>query len=139
MAPRSQLSLKNHIPWFPIQMCLSSALRASHLECIGLVWLVREGYVEPQCKRGSSVRVMIFIRISGNIMTVTAKQHSLPLFLFFRAIPAAYGNYQARGRLELQLLADTTATATPALSRIYSLLHSSRQCQILNPLSKARG
>ena len=40
--------------------------------------------------------------------------------------------------LELQLLAYTTATAIPDLSRIYDLHHSSGQHQILNPLSKAR-
>jgi len=39
---------------------------------------------------------------------------------------------------ELQLLACTTATATPDLSRIFELHHSSWQCQILNPLSKVR-
>ena len=39
--------------------------------------------------------------------------------------------------LELQLLAYTTATAKPDLSLVYNLHHSSRQCQILNPLSEA--
>ena len=42
-------------------------------------------------------------------------------------------------RLELQLPAYTTATATQDLSHICDLHHSSRQRQILNPLSKARG
>ena len=41
-------------------------------------------------------------------------------------------------KLELQLLAYTTATATPDLSRVCDLHHSSWQHQILNPLSKAR-
>ena len=40
---------------------------------------------------------------------------------------------------ELQLPAYTTATAAPDLSRICYLHPSSWQCQILNPLSKARG
>ena len=39
---------------------------------------------------------------------------------------------------ELQLAAYSTATATPNPSRIYDLYHSSRQCQILNPLGEAR-
>ena len=39
---------------------------------------------------------------------------------------------------ELQLLAYTTAMATPALSHIWELCHSLWQQQILNPLSKAR-
>ena len=37
---------------------------------------------------------------------------------------------------ELQLQAYTTATATPDPSCVCDLHHSSRQCQILNPLSK---
>ena len=41
-------------------------------------------------------------------------------------------------KLERQLLAYTTGTATPDLTRICDLHHSSRQCQTLNPLSKAR-
>ena len=40
--------------------------------------------------------------------------------------------------LEPQPLAYTTAIATPDLSRVFDLHHSSQQCQILNPLSKAR-
>ena len=43
-----------------------------------------------------------------------------------------------RVKLELQLLAYGTATETRDLSRICDLLHSSWQCPILNPLSKAR-
>ena len=41
--------------------------------------------------------------------------------------------------LELQLLAYATATATPDLSCTCNLCRSSRQHQILNPLSKAKG
>ena len=41
-------------------------------------------------------------------------------------------------KLELQLLAYTTATATPDLRRICHLLYSSWKCQILYPLIKAR-
>ena len=40
--------------------------------------------------------------------------------------------------LELQLPAYTTAMATQDLSHVCDLHHSSRQCQILNPLSEAR-
>ena len=39
---------------------------------------------------------------------------------------------------ELQLLAYTTATATPDPSYVCNLHHSSGQCQILNLLNKAR-
>ena len=44
----------------------------------------------------------------------------------------------ARGQIELQLPAYTTATATPALSRIYGLHRNSKQRRVLNPLSEAR-
>ena len=40
--------------------------------------------------------------------------------------------------LELQLPAYATATTTPCLSRVCDVHHSSRQCWILNPWSKAR-
>ena len=39
---------------------------------------------------------------------------------------------------ELQLLAYTTAIATPDPSRLFDLHHSSGQRRILNPLSEAR-
>ena len=39
---------------------------------------------------------------------------------------------------ELQLPAYATATATQDLSHIFDLPHSSQQCWILNPLSKAK-
>ena len=42
------------------------------------------------------------------------------------------------GQLELQLLAYTRATATPDPICVFDLHHSSRQHQILKPLSKAR-
>ena len=41
-------------------------------------------------------------------------------------------------KLELQLLAYTTATATPVLSRICDLYHSSRQRRFPNPLSESK-
>ena len=41
-------------------------------------------------------------------------------------------------KLELQLLAYTTATATQALSLICDLHQSTHQCRILNSLSEAR-
>ena len=42
------------------------------------------------------------------------------------------------GESELHLTVYTTATATSVLSHICNLSHSLQQCQILNPLSKAR-
>ena len=57
------------------------------------------------------------------------------LFCLFRATPAACGGSQVRGRTGATA---TTATATPDLSCVYDLHHSSWQHRILNPLSKAR-
>ena len=59
------------------------------------------------------------------------------LFSLFRAEHAAYGDSQGV-ELELQLPAYSTTTATPDPSRICNLHHSSRQHQILDPLSEAR-
>ena len=41
--------------------------------------------------------------------------------------------------LQLQLLAYATATVMWDLSRVCNLHHSKWQCQIVNPLSEARG
>ena len=57
------------------------------------------------------------------------------LFCLFRATPVAYGGSQAGGLIG----AYTTATAMPDPSRLCDLHHSSWQCWILDPLSKARG
>ena len=50
----------------------------------------------------------------------------------------AYGGSQPRSLIETTVTGYTTATATQDLSCIFSLHHSSWQCWILNPLSKAR-
>ena len=59
-------------------------------------------------------------------------------FLLFRATPVAYVSSQARAESELQLLAYATATEMPDLSHVCNPHCSSWQCQILNPLSRAR-
>ena len=56
----------------------------------------------------------------------------------FRAVPAAYGSSQARGPTGAAAAIFDTATAKQDLSHVCNLHHSSWQCQILNPLSKAR-
>ena len=64
------------------------------------------------------------------------------LFFFFLNMAAlvAYGTSQARGQIGAAVEATVIATATSEvhLSFIYDLCHTLRQCQILNPLSKAR-
>ena len=52
-------------------------------------------------------------------------------FLLFRATPTAYVSSQARAQIGANI------TAVPDPSRVYDLHHSSWQCQIFNPLSKA--
>ena len=66
------------------------------------------------------------------------------IFLFFIFIFVFLGPLQRHMEVpmlgiesELLLLTYTTATATPDPSRVCDLYHSSRQCRILNPLSKA--
>ena len=61
------------------------------------------------------------------------------LFLLLRATPRHVEVPRLGVQSELQPPAYTTATATGDLSLICDLYHSSRQCQILNPLSEARG
>ena len=50
----------------------------------------------------------------------------------------AYGSSKSRGWTGLQLLAYTTAIATPDPSHVCDLQHSLKQCRILNPLMEAR-
>ena len=57
---------------------------------------------------------------------------------YFRAIPTAYGGSQARDQIRAAAEAYTTVIAMWYPSRICNLHHSSWQCCILNPPSKAR-
>ena len=59
-------------------------------------------------------------------------------FCLFRAAPTAYGGSQARGLIGAIAVAYATATATQDPSRVCDLHYSSRQGQILNPLSETR-
>ena len=58
--------------------------------------------------------------------------------VFSRAAPMAYGVPRLVVQSELLPPAYTKAIATQDLSHICNLHHSSQQCQILNPQSKAR-
>ena len=60
------------------------------------------------------------------------------LFVFWGPHPWRMEVPRLGVQLELQLLAYTTATATPDLSLVCNIRHSSRQCRIFNPLSEAR-
>ena len=60
-------------------------------------------------------------------------------FFFLFGLPLQHMEIPRLGvESELQLPAYTTATATPAMSRVCNLHRSSGQHQILNPLSKAK-
>ena len=59
-------------------------------------------------------------------------------FFNFRATPQHMEVPWLGVESELQLLANATVTATPDLSRLFDLHHSSRQRQILSPLSESR-
>ena len=59
--------------------------------------------------------------------------------LFLLGLHPQYMEFPRLGvELELQSQANATATAMQDPSCVCNLHHSSRQCQILNPLSKAR-
>ena len=65
--------------------------------------------------------------------------HMCVFFFFFLAPPLWHMEVPRLGvKLELQLPAYTTATATPDSSHVCDIHHSSRQCQIFNPSSEAR-
>ena len=79
--------------------------------------------------------------------TVPASKHSRASFFFFfffsfswiLGLNPQHMEVPRPGvQLELQLSAYTTTTATRDPSHVCNLHHSSRQCQILDPLSEAR-
>ena len=61
------------------------------------------------------------------------------VFCLFRAAPAAYGTSQARGWIGAIAAGLCHSYSNTDLSCVHKLHHGSRQCQILKPLSKARG
>ena len=76
---------------------------------------------------------------SIRVLAVYAPEKPPPYFLVF--LGPQPRNIEVPGvgvKLELQLEVYATAIATPDPSHICDLHHSSRQRQILNPLSKAR-
>ena len=84
----------------------------------------------------------IFIELRSHIKISTEHTGSfLPFFFFFvfsRATLEAYGGSQARGPIAAVAACLHPATATSDPSRVCDLHHSSQQCQILNPLNRAR-
>ena len=70
------------------------------------------------------------------LFSLLAIFHALIFFFLFMATPAAYASSQARIQIRAAAEAYTTATATQNPSHICNLLYSSRQRQILNPLTE---
>jgi len=84
-----------------------------------------------------------FERANGGMRTIQNRARKSCQFLFFflsfeGCTQGTWSFPRLRVESELQLPAYTTATAMPDLSHVYDLYHSSQQCYILNPLSKAR-
>ena len=100
-----------HWTWYPSQI---SGLRARACQD-GWVWAVKRGINQILKKK---------------------KNRKKTLFFFLGLHPWHMEDPRLGAELELQLL--TYTTATPDLSHICNLHQSLWQCQILNPLSKAR-
>ena len=62
----------------------------------------------------------------------------LLFFIFFMAVPMAYGSSQARAQIRVAAEACAIATATLDQTHICDLYHSLRKSWILSPLRKAR-
>ena len=84
---------------------------------------------------------LVFLGLCLHNSSLNFSLGHFPFFFFFAFLMPYLWHIEVprlRFKSELQLPAYTTATAMPDLSSICKLHHSSQQCQILNPLSKAR-
>ena len=59
-------------------------------------------------------------------------------FFLFRAAPMACEGFQGRGQIRAAAASLCHSNSSVGSEHVYDLNHSSRQCWILNPLSKAR-
>ena len=94
-------------------------------------------YISTACIINTKANTYTSAYIYTHIYPLYPYTHTYIHFLF-RATPTVYGSSQTRIKSELQLPACTTTTATPDLSCVCNLNHSSWQHWIFNPLSKAR-
>ena len=75
----------------------------------------------------------------GGMTSVSAILAFVFVFLFlFRAAPSTHGGSQVRGQIRAVATSLHYSHSKPDLSCVCDLHHSSQQCQIFNPLSKAR-
>ena len=111
--------------------------------------------------KGKIRKIQVFFNLSQNLMSVSSLlnivYHAIYflffwwvvyfccccccccLFVFFRAIPAAYRGSQVRGQIRaIATKPVPQPQPCPIWSHIFDLHHSLRQCRILNPLMKGR-
>ena len=145
MRKKCGCGLNNQFPW--VMLILFTSVYHSFSQWIFIVNLIFARY----CSRVFSVIVLknqkVFRRLEGSLCqpvsfsTGNRFDHLLFFFPFclFRATPEAYGSSRAMGQIwAVAASLYATATATPDPSYVCYLHHSSQQCQILNPPSRAR-
>ena len=79
-----------------------------------------------------------YLLISIQWVWTELEKVGFPFSFFFLGPHLCLWRFPGLDQSEPQLPAYTTATATQESSHICDLHHNSRQCQILNPLSRAR-
>ena len=96
------------------------------------------------CQSHQRLCVLSLLSTSWGYNKKLAPNHTGTLILFFlffclfKIEPTANGGSQAGGWIRSVAVSYAIATATPDLSCVCERHHSSKQCQILNPLSGAK-
>ena len=129
----------------------------NHKNVLFWVWLILLSIIFVRslhvvCEYGSFISIPTAIWYSSStlfqniriVQEIHESQHSntkysLFFFSIFRAASVTYGTFQASGRIGATAAGLSYSHSNPDLSCICDLHHSSWQCQILNPPSKARG
>ena len=112
--------------------------------CLGIPLLFNY-YISFNLIRPKFLAISVFIWLIDQLQDYQKYFHLLSMFVseffvcLFLVLHLWHMEFPRIGvKSELQLPAYTTATATPYLSCVCKLHHSSRQHRILNPLSEAR-
>ena len=109
-----------------------------YIEVCLIIWMFPVKYFKTQM----DILFQMGKIISSYNLRLAMLGHRVLIFSFFCILGlypwhVEYPRLQVESELQ-QLKACTTATATRNLSHVWKLYHSSRQCQILNPLNEAR-